>query len=194
MRINETDTVMIIAEVGFLSEFKGQKGVVSRVYPVSRDEGVAVVNMDSGETLKVRFDDLVKITVVETKPAEPVEPEIPEGAKRILKDDVKAFIVSLVDPSKLIFSEGGSGVRDLIRMLTVRIVCDMVVEKIFTDQDAVVMTEEEFISALWNACNPIAMSESIDKKMSPRRCREVALTSFMKLSEIVPTIFGESEE
>ena len=187
MKIYESDKVKIVAELGFVSQFRGETGEVDRIYP---DVGVAVVKMDAGEVLKVKIDDLVKVTV---EPPKPAEPEIPEGAKKILKADVKAFVVSLVDPSKLIFSEGGSGIHDLIHMLTVRVVGDKVVEKIFKDQDAVVMTEEEFISALWDACSPVAVAEIIDKKMTPRRYREVALSSYMELSEAVSIIFGESE-
>lgn len=194
MKIKEADTVKIVCEIGFVSEFRGQTGVVERVYELSHGGGVAVVKLDSGGTLKVRVDDLVKVK--QPKPAEPikpVEPEIPEGAKKIFKDDVKAFVVSLVDPSKLIFSDGGSGIRDLIHMLTLRVVGDKVIEKIFIGQDAVVMSADELVSALWDACNPVFLSDMIDKKMSAARCREVALASFMELSEIVPTIFDESE-
>lgn len=187
MKIHESDTVKIVAEFGFISQFRGDTGVVDRIYP---DVGVAVVKLDSGEILKVKIDDLIKVTI---DPPKPAEPEIPEGAKKILKADVTAFVVSLVDPSKLIFSEGGNGISDLVHMLTVRVVGDKVVEKIFKDQDAVVMTEEELISALWDACSPVSVAEIVDKKMSPRRCREVALAAYMELSEVVSIVFGESE-
>lgn len=185
MRINETDTVMIIAEVGFLSEFKGQKGVVSRVYPVSQDEGVAVVNMDSGETLKVKLDDLVKITVGETKPAEPVEPEIPEGAKKIFKADFKSFIGEIVGKA--------DGFRDMVRSLAIGLAGGKICEKIFADQDAVVMTEEEFISALWDASNPVFVSETVGGKMSARETSAISLAAFSELRDFIPIVFGESE-
>ena len=185
MRINETDTVMIIAEVGFLSTFRGQKGVVSRVYPVSRDEGVAVVSMDSGETLKVRFDDLVKITVPESKPAEPVEPEIPEGAKKIFKADFMRFIGGIVGKA--------DDIREIVRSIAIGMAGSKICEKIFSDQDAVVMTEEEFISALWGASNPVFVSETVGGKMTARKTWSISLAAFSELRDFIPIVFGESE-
>ena len=79
---------------------------------------------------------------------------------------------------------------DFLRSITTMIVGKKVAEKIFEDRDVIVMTEDELISALWSACDPVSVSENIDKKMSPRKCITIAMTAMISFEEIVGTLFG----
>lgn len=181
MAIRENATVNVIG-----GSYKGRTGKVVKIYDYA---DIAVVSFDdNGDLGKVLLSELVEIQPQESRIVD-VKIEIPEGAKTISRADFDAALAEITSPEKMRGSESNL-MATFTRIMTARVVGDSVRDKLFEDQDVVVMTEEEFISALWTACNPVTISESVKKGVYARGCIHVAITAMIGLEEIVGILFG----
>lgn len=182
MAIQKNATVKAIG--GF---YDGRVGKVCSIFP---EIDTAVVSFDdNGDVGKVSLSALVEIQSQESKIVG-VKVEIPEGAKKISRADFDAAVEKITSPEKMM-DFASNPMVGLIKILTAKIVDDSVRDKIFKDQDVVVMTEDEVILALWDACNPIAVNEmTTGGKTSNRKAVKVAITALISLEEIVDILFG----
>lgn len=194
MSIKENDRVRVIKAEGELSPLIGASGTVKRIYELGTGD-IAAVQIIPDETIareifvKLPVENLEKVG-----PQENRETEIPEGAKQIFKADFEAALKRVTSPDHAFGDKSRDPMAGFLASITTMIVGKEVTEKIFEDQDVIVMTEDELISALWSACNPVSVYESVDKKMSPRKCITVAMTAMISFEEIVGIIFGGSND
>ena len=177
MAIRENQTVTVIDGI-----FEGRIGKVCRVYPAS---DVAIVAFDdNGDVGKIVLSALVEVLPQEKAP----EPEIPEGAKKITRSDFEELFHKCTLNS---LYGRGNPVGNLAKTAILLSTRDRVCREIFGDRDGVVMTEIEFISAVWNALNPrnlIEMVETIGK--SPLKPGKLSVAAYIGYEEIVGVLFG----
>lgn len=182
MAIHENSLVKVVDGM-----YAGKTGKVVNVYP---QVGTAVVSFDdNGDLGKVLLAALVEVPPQEGRIVD-VKIEIPEGAKKISRADFEAELKRVTSPDHVVGGKSRDPMSDFLRNITTMIVGKKVIEKIFEDQDVIVMTEDGLISALWSACDPVSISENIDKKMSPRKCITIAMTAMISFDEIVGILFG----
>lgn len=184
MTIREKTRVRVIA--GY---YEGKTGKINSVHP---EAGVAIVSFDdNGDVGKVELAHLIEI---QDQPEEkaPEIPEIPEGAKQISRADFDKAIDDLVSPARILFSGGNphAVVGKLGAILASR---RTVADKIFNGATAVTMTEDEFISALWIACDPRNMIPGDKSCLSARRMTKLAVATVIGLEEVVEILFGSPE-
>lgn len=183
MSIQKNATVKAIAGV-----YDGRVGKVCNVYP---EIDLAVVSFeDNGDIGKVSLSYLVEVQP-QAEQIVDVKIEIPEGAKKISRADFDAALAEITDPDKM-FKSGHDALGVIIRGLIAKVVGDSVREKIFEDQEVVVITAETFTVALWDACNPVAVNKATTGgKTSDRKALKVAITAIITLEEMVDILFGE---
>lgn len=182
MAIRENATVKVIG-----GSFEGRTGKVVKIHDFA---GIAVVSFDdNGDLGKVEIAHLVEIQPQESRIVD-VKIEIPEGAKKISRADFEAALAEITSPEKMLKSDSNP-MGTIVQLMTAKIIGDSVRDKLFKDLDVVVMTEEEFISALWTACDPVTISESVKKGLLARSCIHVAITAMIGLEEIVGILFGD---
>lgn len=175
MNVRENDRVQVVGDI-----FDGKVGTVKSVY---NSLGMAVVKFDEG-VAKVPLSCLVKIKSQEN--AEP-KTEIPEGAKKISRAD---FEVALIDSSQYMASRVSSHpLTAVIGSSIGTIVGANIADKIFKDQDVVVMTEDQFVAELWVNCNPKAVGEMIGNLMNLGNNMDVAIAAIMNLRKIPGILF-----
>lgn len=181
MTIREKTRVRVIA--GF---YEGKTGKINRTYPES---GVAIVSFDeNGDVGKVNLSDLIEI---EAQPEEKA-PEIPEGAKQISRVDFDKAVDDLVSPERIIFS-GGNAHATVAKLGAILASRRIVGDKIFNGATSVVMTEDEFVSALWIACDPRNMISGDKSCLSAHRMTKLAVATVIGLEEVVEILFGSPE-
>lgn len=191
MKFNIGDTVRVVEAPLDLSEFIGKIGKVEKLF-TELNPPIAYVLFEEDETVarsvgfKVPLAHLEKIEIQEETVT-----EISEGARKISRDEFRAAIETVTHPSN-IFTENSGGMSAFVRGVTTMIVGDAVETAIFKDADGVVMTEDEFVSELWSACNPVALSEGVKKGMSASKCITVAITALIGLEDVVEILFGGS--
>lgn len=189
MKINVNDKVLIASADALFVPYNGKVAVVKRIYP-DVIPPIAFVEIEEDPTvaattgLKVPLADLVAI------PDKP-KTEIPEGAREISKVDFEEALKSVTDPAAAFADTRLEPMGSLVKIMTAKIVGDNAKNEIFRDSDSVVMTEDQFVVTLWNACDPVTVAEQTGKKMSARKCMDVALTAFVSLRDIVSILFGE---
>jgi hypothetical protein len=192
MSIKENDRVRVIKAEGELSPLVGAIGEVVRIYELGAGD-IAAVRIIPDEPIareiivKLPVENLEKVT------AQTQETEIPEGAKQISKADFEAALAEITSPEKML-SRNSNPMVGLTRIMAAHVVGDAMKNELFKDQDVIVVTEGEFIVALWNACNPVSVNGMIDNKMSVRKIVDVSLTAILTLQEIVPILFGGSDD
>jgi hypothetical protein len=177
MAIRENATVNVIDGL-----YKGRTGKVIRVHDLL---SVAIVSFDdNGDLGKTHFSELVEI-----KPQkQAVEPEIPEGAKKISRAD---FEVALIGSNQYMASRVSSHpLTAVIGSSIGTIVGANITDKIFKDQDVVVMTEDQFVAELWVNCNPKAVGEMIGNIMNLGNNMDVSIAAIMNLRKIPVILFG----
>lgn len=179
MAIQKNATVKVIG--GF---YDGRVGKVCSIFP---EIDTAVVSFDdNGDVGKVNLSALVEIQSQESKTVD-VKIEIPEGAKKISRADFDAAIDKITSPKKMSRSNPMSG---FIAMLGGVLVSHTLREKIFKDQDVVVMTEDDFVVALWDACSPVEIARSAGNKHSVRDAMRMSITALISLEDMVDILFG----
>lgn len=179
MAIKENTLVKVIS--GF---YKGETGKVSRV---CADGAAAIVVFTNGDMGKVYQSEIVEIGPQADQVVD-VKIEIPEGAKKISRDDFDAALAEITSPEKMLASSSDP-LTALTRLMTAEIVGRSVRDKIIEDQ-VVVITKEGFISALWSACTPVEVAKTLDNKVSGDKAVKVAITALITLEPIVGILFG----
>lgn len=177
MVVRENATVNVIG-----GPYKGRTGKVVRVHDLV---DIALVSFDdNGDLGKVSLSALVEVQPQK----QAVEPEIPEGAKKISRAD---FEVALIDSSQYTASRVSSHpLTAIIGSSIGTIVGANIADKIFKDQDVVVMTEDQFVAELWVNCNPKAVGEMIGNLMNLGNNMDVAIAAIMNLRKIPVILFG----
>lgn len=182
MTIRENAIVKVIS--GF---YKGETGKVSRV---CADGAAAIVVFTNGDMGKVYQSEIVEIEPQADRIVD-VKIEIPEGAKKISRDDFDAALAEVTSPEKMFRPESDS-LAALTRLMTAQIVGRSVRDKIIEDQD-VVITREGFISALWSACTPVEVAKTLDNKVSDDKAVKIAITALITLEPIIGILFGAED-
>ena len=178
MAIQKNATVKAIG--GF---YDGRVGKVCSIFP---EIDTAVVSFDdNGDVGKVSLSALVEIRPQETEP----KTEIPEGAKKISRADFDNAVDALVAPEKILFS-GGNPMSIIAKVGSVMALRDHVRNEIFKDNDNVVMTEDDFVSVLWSACNPGVAAKLIPGVKPGRKLNKIAVGAFVSFDEILEILFG----
>lgn len=166
-------------------------GKVGKVVSTFATINTATVSLDdNGEIVKVSLSDLIEILPQETKIVS-VDIEIPEGAKKISRADFEEALKEVTSPDHVLGGKSRDPMGALMKTIATMVVAKRVTNEIFGDQDFIVMTEDEFISAIWSACNPNSVAAAVEKKMSTRKCITVAMMAISSFEEIVAIIFGE---
>ena len=181
MTIRENSTVKVIG--GF---YEGKTGKVVKIHDYAE---IAVVSFDdNGDLGKVSLSELIEVQPQADRIVD-VKIEIPEGAKKISRADFDAALDELISPEKMLADKVNPTVS-FAKVLTVKIIGDTIRDEIFKDQDVVVMTEDTFVSAMWDACNPTHIREAMKSKDSAGKIIKLAITALISMEEIVGILFG----
>lgn len=157
----------------------GKTGKVVTIYPTI---DIAIVSLDdTGDVAKIPFSELIEILPQEKE----TRPEIPEGAKKISRDDYTHALLDATSPRNVNIDSIG----DLLAATSTLIIGNRISDEIFKDRDAVVMTEAEFISTLWDACRPAKVAEYGNYNEVDRGVTHVSITAIVGLEEIVGILF-----
>ena len=191
MKINVNDKVLISSNDEVIGAYNGEVATVKRIYP-DVVPPIAYVEIEADLVartlgLKVPIADLVLIP-------DKSKNEIPDGAREITKEDFDAAVENVTDPDSFFSESNLSPMSRMVKAVSVKIVAGYIAEEIFKDRDVITMTEDAFVAALWDGCNPTVISGIVGNRMSAFKCSDVALTSFIGLNEIVPILFGEYEK
>lgn len=175
MAIRENATVKVIS-----GPYKDDTGKVVRVY---NNAGIALVQLESGNLGKVYLSELTEIRPQAIEPK-----DILEGAKKISRtsfdEAVKEATFSVMDGNYR------NPMFGLMGTMIGALVGQDVGDKIFKGQDVVVMTEEDFVVALWDGCNPKHVSEMTDNRQSIVESLGVSVAAILSLRKIVRILFG----
>lgn len=173
MAIRENTPVKVIGGL-----YDGRVGKVVHTYP---NLDVAIVSFDdNGDVGKISLSALVEIRPQK----QAVEPEIPEGAKKISRAD---FDAALIQATTLAMAKDAP---NIMGALSAALVGERIGSEIFKESDVVVMTETEFIGALWDGCHPQRVSENVDKAMDVCKSISVSIASVITLRTIPRILFG----
>lgn len=176
MSIRENATVKVVG-----GAHVGETGKVVRIYD---DLGIALVALGTDSLGKVFLYDMVEIRPQETEP----KTEIPEGAKKISRAD---FDNALIESNQYMMDRTSRNLMSgVIGTLTGTIVGADIADKIFKDQDVVVMTEDQLIAELWAGCSPEAVNESVGGQMGIGKAMDVSIAAIMNLRKIPGILFG----
>ena len=182
MSIKENDRVKITCGI-----YDGKVGTVKGVYSLI---DTAVVDFDDCVG-KVSLSCLVKI---ESQENQGPKSEIPEGAKQITKIEFFNALNEITDPEEIFSDKSVNPVVALTEGLAIIAFGHTLSEILFEDQDVAIVTEDDLVSAVWEACNPMKMSEKIRKSHSAYECIVVSLSVITRLEKIVPALFGGSND
>lgn len=175
----------IVKVIGGL--YDGRVGKVVNTYP---EIDFAVVSFeDNGDVGKVSLSSIVEVQPQADRIVD-VKIEIPEGAKKISRADFEAELKRVTSPTHGLNDNSRDAMSNFLRSITTMLIGKKVTEKIFEDQDVIVVTEDGLISAIWSVCDPVSVCEMVDGKMSPRKCITVAMTAMIGFEEIVGILFG----
>lgn len=202
MNINVNDKVLIVSDDAVYAPYKNKLATVKRIYHEATPP-VAFVEIDN----LFIFDDLVglkvplaNLVVIESENSDREsensdrESDIPEGAREITKEDFEEALMDITSLERGFSEKKVSPVKSFFVKMTSMVLGRKIAEVIFEDQPSIIVTEEQFIEMLWDLCNPVSVSESIDKKMSVRKCVPISQTTIFDLLSLVPVFFGESEK
>lgn len=190
MSIHVNDRVKVVHADGELSCLIGAIGKVDRIHELATGRIAIVKIVPDDETCYREI--VVKFPVENLEKVEP-KIEIPEGAKQITKEDFGAALKEVTSP-EAVFSEGSRDhILDLLEgMAAVAFGCHLK-EILFKESDVVVLTENDFVRSLWDACNPAAAVKNTDTA-SAFDGLPVALASVIRLRGLVEILFGGSDD
>jgi ribosomal protein L24 len=176
MAIKENATVKVIG--GF---YEGRTGKVARLYP---DLNTATVAIDGVNRLvKIRMDALEEVNV---------KIEIPEGAKRITKEEFITALQKVVSPEE-IFSGSSNPLFAMLEGLAATMLGHKMVKTLFKDEDAVILTEDDLVGALWNTCDPVAIAKEGVDNHSAFDVMLISTSSVITLRDLVTILFGAED-
>lgn len=172
MAIRENSTVKVIS-----GPYKDKTGKVVKIHDFA---GIAIIHFDNnGGVGKVSLSIL-----------EDTQAEIPEGAKQITKDEFRNAIQKITSPEAIFSDDRVDHSQALIDGLSA-IMFGIKMERIlFEDKDSVILTENDLVGTLWNACSPL---EEINNKASALEGLYMSVASVIVLKDLVTILFDESE-
>lgn len=183
MAVSTNTTVKIIG--GFY------RGATGKVVKIHSDFNLAIVAIDNTETI-------VKVSLSSLEAIEPqdqnVSAEFLEGAKRITMGEFFEAVEKVVDPDRIFSDKSINPVAALTEGLAAITFAHTLSEILFSDKDVAIVTEDDLVGALWEACNPVKTSDKIRKSHSAYDCILVSLTAVSRLEEIVPALFGGAND
>ncbi len=134
MSIKENSVVKVVSDNPFFCGLTGT-GKVVRLYEAM---GIAIVRFDNGQVVKIPVDLLEEIELKN----ENQEPKIPEGAKRITKDEFMKLIYSVTSSDSIVDKFGLE--KDIVGM-SVFIGGMKLLERLFKDIEVIVITRDQLI-------------------------------------------------
>lgn len=175
--------------VGLNVDGEIQRGVIKTLY---HDLGIAIVEMENGDTKKVRLDGLIVLD--ENEPVEEVESESIEGAKVITKDQFIEAIHVLVSPEEMLkIMSNVDPSKVMIRGLSVLCVGLNMTDKLFQDKEEIEITKDQLFEAISENTKPSAIVDSVDGKMTVSQVLPISLTSGLVLMRLLHILFDEKE-
>lgn len=177
MNVRENDRVQVVGDI-----FNDEVGTVESVYD---SLGVAIVNFDEG-VAKVPLSCLVKIKSQESA-------EIPEGAKRITKAEFMGALQKITSPEAIFSGKSVDPIHALTDGLSAILFGYKAASIIFEDKDVAILTEDDLVGALWDACDPAVMFEETFRKQSAFICLLMSVSGVIVLRDLVTILFGEPE-
>ena len=188
MAIEKNSIVKVIGGV-----YEGKTGTIC---DLNRDIDVAMVAFDDGDETtfrKIPLSDIVEVPPHADRIVD-VEVVIPEGAKKISRADFEAALKRVASPARVFDNDSPNFMSNFLASVTTMLIGTRVTNVLFKDLGVVVMTEDEFISALWGACDPVFLADSVDNKMSSRKCITMAMTAFISFKKIIESFFGAKND
>lgn len=182
MRINVGDKVRVDASMGYLHNVMGETGEVVHVYDFLVP--MAVVKFENGVTAKVEVSNLRKV--------EP-KAEIPESAKQITKAEFMAALQKITSPEAIFSGKSVDPIHALTEGLSAILFGHKAARIIFEDKDVAILTEDDLVGALWDACDPAVMSEETNRKHSAFDGLLMSVSAVIVLRDLVTILFGEPE-
>lgn len=177
MVIRENSTVKVIGGL-----YDGKTGKVVKVHDYI---DIALVSFDdNGDVGKVPLSALVEVQPQADRIVD-VKIVIPEGAKKITRADFDKAIVTATRPD---FENPGDFMDAITHGLASGIVGGIAANKIFGDQDVVVMTRDDLVVALWDGCNPKNVNESSGFPIA--KSLAISTGAIIALKKIVDILFG----
>lgn len=172
MAIRENSPVKVIGGL-----YDGRAGKVVHTYP-SLD--VAIVSFDdNGDVGKVTLSALLEVRPQK----QAVEPEIPEGAKKISRADYDAALIEVTTKSL-------DKTCNIMGVMTGAIIGEFIGSEIFKESDVVVITEDQFIGAMWAGCSPEAVNKTVGNEMPIGKALGVGIAAIMSLRALPKILFG----
>jgi hypothetical protein len=189
------DEVMFISEDG-LAEL-GRVGKITNIHELKNGD-IAIVEFSDGLE-KIPLENLVKVKrepVEEPKDEKTEEKaeteEIPEGARKISKDEMTAALVKITSPD-YIESSLKLGFKSMFFGLTAVMVGTRIIDELYGDKDTIVITREDLEKTLRNGLDLKKLSEGVGGRMDAVRLVPVGITCALVLKHLIPELFGESE-
>lgn len=182
MAIRENATVKVIN--GF---HEGKTGKVVKIHDYA---DIAVVSFDdNGDLGKVLLSELVEVQPQK----QAVEPEIPEGAKRITKKEFITALEKVVSP-EAIFAGSADPLHAMLEGLSATLFGHKMAKTLFEDKDAVILTEDDLVGVLWNTCNPVTVVKEGGGKHSTFNALLMSTSSVIVLRDLVTILFDKERE
>lgn len=185
MNVRENDRVQAVG--GF---HDGKVGTVKTVYDIV---DMAIVDFDDGTVGKVSLDRLVKIKSQENQEAKSETPEIPEGAKQITKVEFVDALRKITSPEAIFSNKSVNPIHALTEGLSAILFGHKAAKIIFEDDDVAILTEDDLVGALWDACDPAVMCEEADCKQSAFAGLLMSVSAVIILRDLVTILFGEPD-
>lgn len=163
-------------------------GKTGKVIDIFATLGTAIVSFDdNGDVGKVSLSSLIEIQ----DQKKPVEPEIPEGAKKISRADFMSALIKVTDPATIL-SDAVNPVdflhATLEGMASITFGHKLAAD-LFKDTDVAVVTEDDFVRALWKTCDPTSVAKR-SREASAFDSLLMSVSSVIRLRDLVEILFG----
>ncbi|MGN0335635.1 MAG: hypothetical protein ACI4DV_08250 [Lachnospiraceae bacterium] len=173
MSIKENSVVKVVSDNPFFCGLTGT-GKVTRLYG---DMGTAIVRFESGQVAKIPVDLLKEIELKN----ENQEPKIPEGAKRITKDEFMKYLSDVITPDNIVDKFGPE--KAMVVGMSVFIGGMKLLDRLYKESEVIVISRDQLIHEI------AACAADEDPKFMI-----VALINCMILREIVDMIFSDGAD
>lgn len=190
MSIHVTDRVKVVHADGELSCLIGAIGKVDRIHELATGR-IAIVKIIPDDVNCYR-EIVVKFPVENLEKVEP-EIEIPEGAKLISKEDFEGALKKITNP-ETVFANADDPTHALFEGLATTLFGCKLMTILFNESDTVILTEDDFVRSLWDACNPAIGRNGVIPSVRAYDGLLMAVTSIIHLRHIVEILFGGSHD
>lgn len=184
-----------VASGNYSEAIKGKIGVIDRIHNFTFGD-VAIVKLDDNVSAKVYTVDLIKIDEAqEAHKEQEYETEIPEGARVISEEDFLGAVFEVTKPEN---HSGGmdekNPMSNIIGGMVGVVVGAKIAKKVFKDQEAVTLTEDQLVKIIWDGCSPENMQGVIDNNMTVDVCMVTSLAAIMTLKNLGNILFPNGSE